>query len=788
METSGARGGGRPRGKGTVSLAGAILLALTLILTLTLTGIVPASAASCVPGPDANLTGCDLYGADLTGANLTGATLTGANLTNATLTNATLTDATGTGVDLQGALIEGATLTGSSFHNALLNGTSLEDSNIDGASFTGSDFTGVVSGGDSGSGYALPTNWSLASSGYLVGPGADLTGATLTGTDLTSANLTGANLTDADINSATLTGATLTGVVSGGITGTPSLPANWSVASGYLVGPGAFLYGANFKDADLTGADAAGANLEGAVLTGADLTGADLANVDAIDVTLTGADLSGTILTGANLAGVTSGSITGTPAALPTAVPTNWQFVDGYLVGPYANLTGADLAGAYLASSDLHFANLTNANLGGSDLSSSYITFAKLQGTDLAGAILTGVISFDIEGTPAELPTGWSIVNGTLKFTSTPQSRAGSPKVKKPTKAAPKATAHKAAAPKVAAPRQAGSPPAVTIPQHGIDVFAQDNCQPDAEWQQNATNEMQGIKSLGANSVSIAFPFYMTGPTTNTVFTADLCSQAEPSPVPLRSPSPARLAILVQAAESAGLQVMVRPLMDQSNLDAFGDWRGVVAPTSDPAWFASYESMLKPYLEMAQANDVALFTISSELSSLGTASQWPSVVTFASKLYSGQLVFDTSWNVDPALGDIHSGTAVAQDAYPLLPSLTPTSTVAQILAAWNGYLKLKPLPVADDHVTFDEVGIEAIDGAYATPNVPPSGGSTFNQNIQANWFTAACEFAQAHKLEGLYFWGPELSYNYGNLMTQPVAAQPSELQPATQKAIQKCFG
>ena len=31
-------------------------------------------------------------------------------------------------------------------------------------------------------------------------------------------------------------------------------------------------------------------------------------------------------------------------------------------------------------------------------------------------------------------------------------------------------------------------------------------------WQANATNEMKGIKSLGANSVEIVFPFYIAGP------------------------------------------------------------------------------------------------------------------------------------------------------------------------------------------------------------------------------------------------------------------------------------
>ena len=72
-----------------------------------------------------------------------------------------------------------------------------------------------------------------------------------------------------------------------------------------------------------------------------------------MEVLLADSDLSGANLAGANLVGVTSGGITGTPPTLPKATPTNWQFVSGYLVGPNANLTDADLAGQYLASSNL---------------------------------------------------------------------------------------------------------------------------------------------------------------------------------------------------------------------------------------------------------------------------------------------------------------------------------------------------------------------------------------------------------------------------------------------------
>jgi uncharacterized protein YjbI with pentapeptide repeats len=268
------------------------------------------------------------------GANVTGATLTGIDLsmrtyTSVNLTNANLSSAIFQYTSLTSSTLVGANLTGAGFYDSSLYNDNLTGANLTNTNHSTTDFglanltnailtgasllfstrlgdatlTGVRSGGVTGD-PTLPVGWSLVS-GYLVGPGANLTGALLSGANLTNATLTGANLSGAN-----LSGATLTGVTSGGITGTPAaLPAGWTLVDGYLIGPGA--------------------NLTGANLTGADLTNANLTNA-----ILTNANLSGTNLTGATLTGVTSGGITGMPAALPAG----WTLVDGYLLAPGMHL------------------------------------------------------------------------------------------------------------------------------------------------------------------------------------------------------------------------------------------------------------------------------------------------------------------------------------------------------------------------------------------------------------------------------------------------------------------
>jgi uncharacterized protein YjbI with pentapeptide repeats len=218
--------------------------------------------------------------------------------------------------------------------------------------------------------------------------GCDLTGANLAGANLADANLTGvsfgsadleqANLQDASLAAANLgtadmSQALLAGVTSGGVV--PDLgvlPLGWFVKDGYIIGPGANADGADLAGVSFTGeeylaniqladADLENANFDSASLTGADLSGADLTNANLSDAGLTAAEIGGANLSGVDLVGIVSGQITGTPLD----VPVPWQLLDGYLIGPGANLTRAELGGVTFDNADLYDADLGQADLTG---------------------------------------------------------------------------------------------------------------------------------------------------------------------------------------------------------------------------------------------------------------------------------------------------------------------------------------------------------------------------------------------------------------------------------------
>jgi uncharacterized protein YjbI with pentapeptide repeats len=353
---------------GLVALSGADPAAAVTCPTVS-----SAGAVSPAPAPGVDWSGCDLAGADMAGANLDDANLNGADLTSATLTSAVLTyvkleNAELSGADLESANLDNALVTYADLAGANLSRISfpagyLEVDNLSGANLsfadlgtpnvddltlTGAnlsatimgyngDLSGVVSGGIIGTPADLPTypaRWLLAG-GYLLGPGAvlanadlaglDLAGAALYNADLTNADLVGANLDEAQFSGSTLSGtqlsgANLDGVESGDITGTPaSLPANWQLRAGFLLGPDVYLINTSLAGDDLSDLDLAGAYTYYANLTGADVDGTNLAGA-----TLnTGTNLTGATFVGADVANVTWDDVT-----CPDGTNSD-QYIDG---------------------------------------------------------------------------------------------------------------------------------------------------------------------------------------------------------------------------------------------------------------------------------------------------------------------------------------------------------------------------------------------------------------------------------------------------------------------------
>jgi len=308
------------------------------------------------------------------------------------------------------------------------------------------------------------------------------------------------------------------------------------------------------------------------------------------------------------------------------------------------------------------------------------------------------------------------------------------------------------------------SPTAVAAPvpmpslQLGVDIDFYTS--PGANVMPTALQDIAYIKSLHANAVSISFPFY-----TNKAGTA---LGALPT-----TPSVAALGTLIATAETAGLAVTVRPVLNEA---ALGESRVHWTPAHLGSWFTAYQHFLLPYAALAQRDHVAVFVIGTELSIFSTAPEWATLRAAMAAVYHGQLAFSDNWT---ARRNATAGLTEMIDAYAPVPldDNASVSALAAGLAYWA-----RTLPSGS---VLSEVGIAAQSGAYSHPWELGSNTAPIEPQIQANWFSAQCQAVTIDHLGGIYFW----PVYFGQSLTVPDKADGPTAWAATPgaTAIAKCF-
>jgi hypothetical protein len=281
------------------------------------------------------------------------------------------------------------------------------------------------------------------------------------------------------------------------------------------------------------------------------------------------------------------------------------------------------------------------------------------------------------------------------------------------------------------------------------------------------------IVGLDANSLCISFPFYTPDIVASTV-------DAKPA-----TPSPARVAILIQEARRAGLRVTVRPILDEASLDPPTGWRGAIEPADRDEWFASYQRLLLPYAEVAQKYGAATFTVGTELDSMEGDPHWTGLISAIAAVFHGQISYDANWSDYITTPQVQVPvTSLGVDAY--FPVDAPDSApVSELVAGWDSWLDRKTTgPLRS--LVLSEVAIGAEDGAYDSPgNFYVS--NPYNPQVQANWYTAICTITRQRQMAGMYVWS--LDFN-ANPAKPPATESPLDFlgRPLSESALRTCFG
>lgn len=307
--------------------------------------------------------------------------------------------------------------------------------------------------------------------------------------------------------------------------------------------------------------------------------------------------------------------------------------------------------------------------------------------------------------------------------------------------------------------------------QNGVQLYWHTNS-PSSAVTQAASRTLDYVVSLGANSVGISFPIYTDGAKPSYVYAGP------------ETPSPAVLGQVVAAARARGLRVMLRPLIDETNisLPGTGAWRGTIKPVNVPAWFASYGQLLSSYAQSAAQSGVTELVLGVELSSLQQyTTQWQGVQTAVRQAgFQGTISYAYNWAYWSAM----PFTSLGVDAYPAI-NLGDKATVAQLKAALVTWFKKRPLATRQ-HLVVQETGIPAESGMYHHPWSFGSVGVPLNLMVQSNWFAAMCQAVHAAKMQGLYYWSIDSN-------TDPATVQPADEssgnwigRPAAMR-IKQCF-
>jgi glycosyl hydrolase family 113 len=277
---------------------------------------------------------------------------------------------------------------------------------------------------------------------------------------------------------------------------------------------------------------------------------------------------------------------------------------------------------------------------------------------------------------------------------------------------------------------------------------------------------------VGANSLSIAFPFYQRSSTASTV--EDLAGA---------TPSPDHLAGLIRAARERHFTVMLRPLIDEQSLIAEGQWRGSLRPASVRQWFESYGSHLLPYAGLAQQEGVESICIGTELVSLEQEKQeWMNLIAKVRSVFRGQLTYCANWDSFSRASFWEGLDFVGIDGF--FPLNAPSeASVDEMAAAWQPWarrLEQFQLSVGKP-IVMTELGVTSQRGSHRQPWLWDQ-GTPVDLEGQGRYYRATCD-ALHGILGGMYWWAVDLVLPIGLV----VDGGYSPLAKPAESEIQRCF-
>jgi hypothetical protein len=269
----------------------------------------------------------------------------------------------------------------------------------------------------------------------------------------------------------------------------------------------------------------------------------------------------------------------------------------------------------------------------------------------------------------------------------------------------------------------------------------------DEEADRDYADEIAEIASrLGASHVSIAF---------------HLWQKDASAPVPARgekTPSDDALRRAIRQARARNLAPALVPivLLEEPRKD---EWRGKLAPKDEAAWLEAYRALVLHYAKLAAEEQVAIFSVGSELGWSEKNPLWRSVIKDVRAVFPGELTYSANWDHYANVPFWDALDLVGLSGYYELAKESGASVAAlrrsweqqrDAILAWRAQnAKAKPL-------IFTEVGYPSVKTAAQKP-WDYTGAAPVDTDEQRRCYEAfVLAWARTNELAGVFFyewWG-----------------------------------
>jgi len=186
------------------------------------------------------------------------------------------------------------------------------------------------------------------------------------------------------------------------------------------------------------------------------------------------------------------------------------------------------------------------------------------------------------------------------------------------------------------------------------------------------------------------------------------------------------LAFLIQRIHKSGKKVSLMPQLYVYSVEYVAN----LIPKNKPMWFESYSEALLHYAQIAEANNVEIFSIGNEMTSIFTYdTEWSKIIDAIRKVYSGNLTVKLNcWYKDTQFNNLlkirwlrkldYIGIAAYFD---LTDTLNPTEQ--DLKKAWvssrQGLNIVQDLEIlhktCNKPIIFSEIGYRSVDGCNIEP-------------------------------------------------------------------------